>query len=66
MINQNSSDDPKSLLTVDDVAKFFKVSRRTIYRMMDTGYLSPIRLNGAKGRIRFNRESIEAKASIAS
>ena len=60
------SDDPKSLLTVADAAKFFKVSQRTIYRMIDTGYLSPIRINGKKGRIRFNRESIEAKASSAS
>jgi excisionase family DNA binding protein len=66
MITKNVSDAPKSMLTVDDAAKFFKVSKRTIYRMVDTGYLSPIRINGSKGRIRFNRESIEAKASVAS
>jgi excisionase family DNA binding protein len=52
------------LLTVDEVAAVFKVTRRTVWRWADAGHLERIRF----GRLtRYRREDIErlAKTGVA-
>ncbi|NMC21743.1 MAG: helix-turn-helix domain-containing protein [Thermogutta sp.] len=45
------------LMPVDDVARLLSVSRRTVWRMRDSGHLpAPVRLGGA---IRWRRGDIE-------
>ena len=46
-----------SLLTVSDVKKLLRISRRTVYYWIKSGILKPIRIGGV---FRFHPEDIEA------
>lgn len=50
----------KSLLTIQDVMKVLKISRRTVYYWIDHGILSPIRIGSV---YRFEPGAIEALSS---
>lgn len=52
--------------TVKEVAKYFKVSERTVYNWIDAGYLRAIKVygEGTRGTIRVPREAVEEFESI--
>ncbi len=48
-------------LTVKEVARYFRVSERTIYNWVEAGYLRAIKVygEGTKGTLRIPREAVE-------
>lgn len=50
----------KTLLTIQDVTKILKISRRTVYYWIESGVLNPIRIGSV---YRFDPDSIDALSS---
>lgn len=50
---------PAEFLTVPEIARKLRVSRRTVYRAIERGDLSAVRL-GETGRLRIAGDSVEA------
>jgi excisionase family DNA binding protein len=47
----------EELLTVEEVAKWLKVHRATVYRLIDAGTLTPVKFGGI---VRFRASDLEA------
>ena len=48
---------PQPLLSVDDAAAFLRVSRRQVYRLVESGELKPLRVGS---RLRFRLRDLES------
>jgi excisionase family DNA binding protein len=46
------------LLTVDDVAKLLRISRASVYNLVKTGDLKPVRI-GSLRKTRFRRRDVQ-------
>lgn len=44
------------LLTIDQVAELFKISKPTVYRWAERGHITPIRIDGS---VRFVKKDLE-------
>lgn len=44
------------LLTIDQVAELFKISKPSVYRWIDKGHISPVKIDGS---VRFVRKDLE-------
>lgn len=54
-----ASSDSADLLTPEQVAQIFQVTKKTIYRWSQAGYLKPLRQT-AGGKLRFRRDDVDA------
>ncbi len=46
-------------LTVKEVAKYFRVSDRTVYNWIDLGYLRAIKVGDGRGTVRIPLDALE-------
>ena len=54
-----TSDEPKRLLTVADVANWLSVSGSLVYQLVEAGKLPVYRIGNGRGAIRFRPEDVE-------